>query len=687
MARKVLGAFLCAALMAAGVLVLRELTASPIVDILGLVATVGFAIAGFWLTPGTPGTSDVDSLTEQLRGRLDGQNNGDRKANQLNEEHLPVRWSAAAVDLMDSDGRKVMRSSLAGEWDDVTEQFLRLRRRRWVILGEGGAGKSGLLLELMQQLLKAPDRIGGRVPVLVPLSAWDVRKDVDDFLADFLLDTYSGLKFSRGRKKDDRRADLLRLVRERVLPMFDGLDEMPAPRRVTALELLSEHDREFQFVLTSRPEEYGDAVRGRHGRLGVAGTAVVEIQPLLVDDIVKYLRDVRDSAPEAWAAELREHKPLADALSTPLMVWLASVTFAGDPGALTGQGVTAKQIKEKVFKALIPARFTKHPRWGPNARTWDVQAVTRWITYLARDVDRRRRTKTSGETADDLISWWRLADAAEPVVGRLAALTALLTTGVGVGIGVGYLFSPEIGLFFGVAVGTVIGVSAAHSRLKPTTVEFRFGGRFVVGLAGGLLVGLVGGGAVFVLQHDLSAVWALAGFGLPLGIVYGLTSTVKVEDAVSPAGVLKRERMFVLAYFIAYGLACAIACWILSGPVLALSLGIFAGLSGGMFNGLPWAVVHLLFKSEDVDPSAGAVAWFRFFLAKLLWRSHTPVDLPWRLLTFLEDARRRGILQQSGASYRFRHVDYVDWLVKESGPATPGNPDHESPDSAGAGGR
>ncbi|MFB6724647.1 NACHT domain-containing protein [Kribbella sp. NPDC056345] len=686
MARKVLGAFLCAALMAAVAVVLHALTTSPIIDILGLVATVAVALAGYWLTPGTPTTSDVDSLAEQLKGRVVGQYKDDKKANQLNEGHLPVRWSAADVKLMDSDGRKVMRSSLDGGWDNVTEQFLRLRRRRWVILGEGGAGKSGLLLELMQQLLKAPARIGGRVPVLVPLSAWDVRKDVDDFLADFLLDTYPGLKFSRGRKKGDRRADLIRLVRERILPMFDGLDEMPAPRRVTALELLSEHDEEFQFVLTSRPWEYDDAVSRKRGRHGVAGTAVVEIQPLVVDDIVKYLRAVRDSAPEAWAAALRAHKPLAEALSTPLMVWLASVTFAGDPAALSGSGMTAQEIKEKVFKALIPAQFTKHPRWGPNARTWDVEAVTRWITYLARDVDRRRRTKTSGGTADDLISWWRLADAAEPVVSRLAALTALLTTGVGVGIGVGYLFTPEIGLLSGVVVGTVIGVSAAHSRLKPTTVEFRFGGRFAVGLAGGLLVGLVAGGAVFVLQHDLSAVWALAGFGLPLGVVYGLTSTVKVEEAVSPAGVLERERVFVLAYFIAYGLACAIACWILSGPVLALSLGIFAGLSGGLFNGLPWAVVHLLFKSEEVDPSAGAVAWFRFFLARLLWRSHTPVDLPWQLLTFLEDARRRGILQQSGASYRFRHVDYVDWLVKEPGRATPASPGHESPHNAGAAG-
>ncbi|GAB3928358.1 NACHT domain-containing protein [Kribbella albertanoniae] len=684
MARRILIALLGAALAITGVLILRAVTSSPIIDILGFVATIGIPLISFWLSaPAAAGSSDVDSLAAQLRRRVTDQYADDKQANDLNEGRLPVCWSAAAEDLMDSEGRKVRRAILSGDIADVAKQYLQLPHGRWVVLGAGGAGKSCLLLELMQKLLEAPESIDGRVPVLVPLAAWDGSRDVDQFLADFLLDQTSGLKFSWRRSTADRRADLILLVRRHVLPMFDGLDEMPEPRRVEALATLSRHHEKFRFVLTSRPEEYRRAVEARRP---VARTAVVELQPLGIPDIVKYLGDAPHGSADAWLTALRTHKQLTRALATPLMVWIAAATFASKPDVLAEGDATADDIKDKLYKALIPSRYTTRGLGGPDAPSWNVDDVMRWMTYLARDVDRRRRTTTSGDTADDLISWWRLADAAEPLVGRVAALTALLTTGLASGIAIGYLFTPETGLFWGVTVGTVMGVNAAHSRLKPTTVEFRFGGRFVIGLSGGLLVGLVAGGAVFVLQHDLSAVWALAGFGLPLGVVYGLTSTVKVEDEVSPEGVLQRERIFVLAYFIAYGLACAIACWILSGPVLALSLGVFAGLSGGLFNGLPWAVVHLLFKSEDVDPSAGAVAWFRFFLAKLLWSSHRPVDLPWRLLTFLEDARRRGILQQSGASYRFRHVGLVDWLVKESERATAVSPGRESPDNAAVAG-
>jgi hypothetical protein len=31
--------------------------------------------------------------------------------------------------------------------------------------------------------------------------------------------------------------------------------------------------------------------------------------------------------------------------------------------------------------------------------------------------------------------------------------------------------------------------------------------------------------------------------------------------------------------------------------------------------------------------------------------------LPWRLVSFLQDAHRRGVLRQAGAVYQFRHIE------------------------------
>ncbi|NEB95161.1 hypothetical protein [Streptomyces bauhiniae] len=47
-------------------------------------------------------------------------------------------------------------------------------------------------------------------------------------------------------------------------------------------------------------------------------------------------------------------------------------------------------------------------------------------------------------------------------------------------------------------------------------------------------------------------------------------------------------------------------------------------------------------------------AWGRFAVARV-WLALTG-RLPWRLMAFLEDAHRRGVLRRSGACFEFRHL-------------------------------
>jgi hypothetical protein len=42
--------------------------------------------------------------------------------------------------------------------------------------------------------------------------------------------------------------------------------------------------------------------------------------------------------------------------------------------------------------------------------------------------------------------------------------------------------------------------------------------------------------------------------------------------------------------------------------------------------------------------------------------------LPWRLMWFLDDAHRRGILRQSGTVYQFRHKRFHDHLATANSP-------------------
>ncbi|MFF3501855.1 hypothetical protein [Streptomyces sp. NPDC003247] len=65
-------------------------------------------------------------------------------------------------------------------------------------------------------------------------------------------------------------------------------------------------------------------------------------------------------------------------------------------------------------------------------------------------------------------------------------------------------------------------------------------------------------------------------------------------------------------------------------------------------------------------------AWGRFTVARF-WLAATG-RMPWRLMTFLEDAHRRGLLRQSGASFEFRHVRLQSHLAGEGREARAGTP-------------
>jgi len=57
-------------------------------------------------------------------------------------------------------------------------------------------------------------------------------------------------------------------------------------------------------------------------------------------------------------------------------------------------------------------------------------------------------------------------------------------------------------------------------------------------------------------------------------------------------------------------------------------------------------------------------AWGRWLVLVRLWFPLTG-RLPWRVLTFLDDAHDRGVLRRAGAVYQFRHLRLRDQLAAE----------------------
>ncbi|MGA4843745.1 hypothetical protein [Streptomyces sp. G45] len=137
------------------------------------------------------------------------------------------------------------------------------------------------------------------------------------------------------------------------------------------------------------------------------------------------------------------------------------------------------------------------------------------------------------------------------------------------------------------------------------------------------------------------AVGALMGVigGCASGVYRALSIPSDTMRAASPQSTLRTDRAATLA-------RSAIAAVLTGGVCLALISVLGSGGPLGTLHTELWV---------PVGTSALALsAWGRLGPARV-WLALTG-RAPWRLMRFLEDAHRRGVLRQSGAHYEFRHL-------------------------------
>ncbi|MFI1102257.1 NACHT domain-containing protein [Streptomyces melanogenes] len=152
----------------------------------------------------------------------------------------------------------------------------------------------------------------------------------------------------------------------------------------------------------------------------------------------------------------------------------------------------------------------------------------------------------------------------------------------------------------------------------------------VFGLAGGLGLGLVG--------------------GIAAGLHRWLGAPVDVTRGLSPSASLRTDRGTALARALFTYLAA-----VLAGSALPRLLGLPDAASIGAYALIPTGVVTVAMS-----------AWGRLAVARL-WLCGRGA-LPWRLMAFLGEAHRLGVLRQAGAVYQFRHARLQERL--SSPPAT-----------------
>jgi hypothetical protein len=629
----------------------------------------------------------LDQMAEALAISVRSQWEAEEQIRRIHDPFpLPARWMVAPENLMDhwqnirGDPERPDSVPLDGHGDHIVDTFNRVPSGRLVVLGRAGAGKTVLTSRFVLTLLANRTL---PVPVIFSLGSWNPTADsLRDWLADQLITTYPVLA---ERDSIGVPVAVQLLTTGRILPVLDGFDEISEGLRVDAINAINAGLRPGDRVLlTSRPEEYAAAV---HAGDVLTAAAVVCLESLTIDDITTYLPlttrklDVH-SRQNKWTPVLHHLRagpaPLAEVLSTPLMVTLARAIFSdtdAEPAELL-KATSVADLEERLLAGFVPAVYADSGHGD----------ASRWLGFLATHLSRLG-------TYD--LAWWQLALAVPwiamaSIAGTMLTAAAWLITGFPAGLGempgdmrsAWFIACLGWGLLVGLSGGILIGhfrdIRPAPARMRPAIhgrlrqVANDVGGdlhnrRSVswlgVWILGGLSFGFVGSVAS---GSNAGIVWGVGG-GVVVGtitwlvaaIIRALGTPVEATEVVSPSQLVRTDRATALREGFTLGVFVSILLWL----TLWLTFQPATGLPLGRVVGPGIVLLH-----TAILTAGATLIWMLLVTVSGSWliaRFWLPLTgrLPWRIMEFLGDAHRRGVLRQAGGVYQFRHARLQDHLA------------------------
>ncbi|MFE5891181.1 NACHT domain-containing protein [Streptomyces sp. NPDC056462] len=632
-----------------------------------------------------------------------------RRRDQDGQYPMPVVWRLTSRD----DGHGQVFLAGASTYDEAQRQaaeladtFLGLPQRRLVVTGGAGVGKTTLCMQLMLSLLEPrADNEAAPVPVLVSASSWN-----PSYLSDFTM----WIAIEVGRSYPQIAAlgpDIPRRLTAggHVLPVLDGLDELPDAARAMVVRTLGTLLTTQQpLILTCRTDEFAQAVQEDGSVLRTA--TVIEPEPLTAQAAAVHLRrhlatplttewEILLSGLEAPGPRTGPLTIVAEAVTTPLDLGLLRATYAvgnKSPAELlqSGRFATPAALRGHLLDRLIPALLEQNPP-SPGSpdqlrprQSHDPDAVRRWLEYLSWCLARQASATSGPPEANggrDL-RWWDLAALTVsrqllPIVQLIAWTAMLAIAGAAGGVlthGTGEN-SPVAKAWGGGAVGLSLGVFGLYFANNALAAEPRYvrfihnirRARFRRRVFGGALLGCMGGSLCGLLASIVGAVWATVAQPPPAwsasvvsNLVYGLVMGAFTGMGVgfllwadialgenrsgTPLGSLRADRDAALLRLIG-GVGTA-------GLLFALTLWQNPGVDDLAVGALIWVSIAIC-----VGLFTGQRAWLAYTMTVI--HAARNRDLPFRLMRFLDDADRLGLLRAVGPVYQFRHAEFQDHLA------------------------
>ena len=530
------------------------------------------------------------------------------------------------------------------------EDVFAAAERVLLVLGEPGAGKTTMLLQLVTHLLAAAETDDScPIPAVFALSAYRDDRPLSDWLVDQLANNY----------ELPRRLAAQWIDAGRFVPLLDGLDEVDPALRPACAEAINAFRRQHPGVwllVTARSRDYQTLATRLH-----MDKAIV-LQPLTQEQIDTYLSR-RGPRLTGLRESLAADETLRELAQTPLMLSIMTLAYRRMPdgdGEMGDRLLTSTQLFD-VYAERMARYRSKDMRFAPS----DTIA---WLTWLAKQLTREGKPtffledmQPSWLAADDrprlarsmrLLVFLMLVAAALPatflamVFGRWGAAPAVLLVGL-----------------LAAAVPSLTGRFLLRARLPFNRIEtvesltwsWPYG---ALGLGVGALGGLALGALVGWLDRWSATPWAalLAAGGGALGAAEAGLRPGELRLRMSPGqGVAQSLRS---------GITVMTRVMMLAGVLLGLAVSAAMLIAGRtiIVAAAPWMVWLLTYLGLGFALAFGLLAYLQHArLRRVLHdRGHIAEEYP----AFLNQTAERNLLRKVGGGYTFVHALLLQYFGK-----------------------